>query len=102
MMGEKSIANPRYYNWLLYSVAASFLLFGGFALGKEGGMPLVLAMLIRWGLSGILGGVFWSLVIAGIARIMKRNYKNAFLGSFAIFLFLFACITVIQVYQRLG
>jgi len=47
MMGEKSIANPRYYNWLFYSVAASFLLFGGFALGKEGGTPLVLAMLIR-------------------------------------------------------
>jgi len=100
-MDIKNTTDPKYYNWLLYSVGASFILFGGFVFLKKGDMTLLFAILIEWAISGLIGSVIWSLIVAGIARVMKRNYKNAFLGSFSIMIFVFACITIAQVSTRL-
>lgn len=58
--------NPKYYNWLYYSVGGSFLLIGGYVYVKGGGIPLFLAMLIEWVLSAIIGGGLGSLIVAGI------------------------------------
>jgi|GEM_PF-6694908 len=85
--------NPKYYNWLLYSVAGSFLLFGGFIYAKGGTISLTTVLLVYWA-TGFINVVFWSAVASAIARILKKNWKNAFLGTSAIMLFIQACITI--------
>lgn len=98
-MDEKSpiefskIINPKYYNWLLYSVAGSFLLFGGFIYAKGGNISQITVLLIYWAV-GFINVVFWSAVVSAIARALKKNWRNAFLGTSAIMLFIQACITL--------
>jgi len=86
--------NSKYYNWLIISSIGSFILLlvvGGLA------RPFIF---IEWGLSCLINGIFWSLIVAGITRAMKKNYKNAFLGTFAIMIFISACIAIAKLSMK--
>ena len=100
-MNIKNTTDLKYYHWLLYAVGASLLSLGGFVYAKGGGLPLLFAALIEWVLRGLISGVVSSLIVAGVSRAMKKNYKNAFWGSFAIFVFISACITIAQLLTHL-
>lgn len=92
--------DQKYYNWFIISSIGSFillLLVGGLARPKGSGLSFIL---INWVLSFLISGTVWSLIVAGIARVMKKNYKNAFLGTYAIMIFISACITIAKVSMK--
>jgi len=88
--------NPKYYKWLICSVIGSFILFGGFIYAKGGDTVQLLVLLIYWGV-GFINVVFWSAIVSVIAKALKKNWRNAFLGTAAMMLFLQACITIAQI-----
>jgi len=88
--------NPKYYKWLICSVLGSFILFGGFIYAKGGDIVQLSVLLIYWGV-GFINLVFWSAIVSVIAKALKKNWRNAFLGTAAIMLFLQACITIAQI-----
>jgi hypothetical protein len=86
--------DSKYYKWLISSIIGSFLLFGGFIYGKGNGLALLILIVTEWLLASLVNGLVWSLIVAGITGSMKRNYKNAFLGTFAICVFASACAVI--------
>lgn len=87
--------NPKYYKWLICSVIGSIILFGGFIYAKGGDIVQLSMLLIYWGI-GFINVVFWSAIISVIAKARKKNWRNAFIGTAAIMLFIQACITLAQ------
>jgi len=87
--------NPKYYKWLICSVIGSIILFGGFIYAKGGAVVQLWVLLITWGV-GFINVVFWSAIISVIARARKKNWRNAFIGTSAIMLFIQACIALAQ------
>jgi hypothetical protein len=85
--------NPKYYKWLICSVIGSIILFGGFIYAKGGDTTQFLVLLVYWGV-GFINVVFWSAIVSVIAKALKKNWRNAFLGTAAIILFVQACITI--------
>jgi VIT1/CCC1 family predicted Fe2+/Mn2+ transporter len=94
---DRSEINPKLYKWLLYSVGASLLLLGGFVYAMGGRISLILALVIQWALSSFVAGVFWGAIVAGIAKAMKRNWRNAFLGTVAVTFFVMSLVTIAQI-----
>jgi len=88
--------NPKYYKWLICSVIGSIILFGGFIYAKEGDIVQLAVLLIYWGI-GFINVVFWSAIVSIVARALKKNWRNAFIATSAIMLFIQACITIAQI-----
>ena len=87
--------DPKYYKWLICSVIGSIIIFGGFIYTKGGDIVQLSVILIYWGVD-FINVVFWSAIVSVIAKSRKKNWRNAFIGTSAIMLFIQACITLAQ------
>lgn len=87
-MTLKNNTDPRCYNWLLWSVGASFLLIGGFTFINGGSLPLLTAIIMVWAIQALPGSILAALIIAGIASALKFQFNNAFLKAFSIVIIL--------------
>jgi hypothetical protein len=88
--------NPKIYKWLMCSAVGSFVLFGGFIYAKEGDVAQLGALLFYWGI-GFINVAFWAGIVSIIAKVLKRNWRDEFIATATIMIFIQACITVSQV-----
>lgn len=93
---ENITINPKYYNWLSCSLIGSFILFGWFIYAKGGDTRQFIVLIINWGVACFINVIFGSIIISLIAKSIKRNWRNAFLCTSAIMIFIQACITIAQ------
>ena len=87
--------NPKLYKWFMCSAIGCLVLFGGFIYAKGGDVAQLGVLLIYWGI-GFINVAFWSGIVSIIAKVLKRNWRNEFIDTATIMIFIQACITVAQ------